>query len=1708
MADINTNFIAGKMNKSVDERLMPPGEYVDALNVRLGSTETTEIGAVENSKGNTQITNILYKNERMVNAICIGAYADGINQNMYWFLHDPLNGNSLSGKVDMILSYNASTNATKYIVISENVLNFNSLYLITGVNLIGDLLFFTDNFNPPRSVNINRDYGYPTTTDGFVEEDISLIVKPPGFGQYTNNLVLPPQTEFILPAPKLALFQTPSQEENYIKDKFLCFAYRFKYLDGQYSATSLYTTPAFEPSEFSLDYDTLTNAGMENKFNTIEITFSTGPKNVIGIDLLYKESGKSTIFLIEKYNKSEEGWADDSFRSINFGKRKVYTLLGEDELLRTFDNVPLVAQAQTVMGNRVMFGNYIDGRDMVDADGLPVAVDYTVGVQTFNDEYVVLKNPTRIAGSQNWNISATQFQSTLGFNTFYANETQLGGNVYNTSDTIIIGTSFSWEIQIRTTGTESITQNVPNFPTAGQYSSSTAFEPIFINFEFTTQNSYNSINTMLNSSEFSDAVGVTNFQPITNSNNGNTLTDRFNSVIIPPGPNNQGKTSNGATFIQTEHSLTGITSSTISEGWGLVVTGDTFELKVPAVEYTFTDLTTNLVSRYYEYFQTVSNGITGTLDTLPNRLSLHSNRDYSVGIIYMDEYGRSSTVLTNTDDTVHIPTSGAGFVNRLQVSISNPPPVWATRYKFAIKPSATTYDTIYITTYTRDFFDPALFWFRLIGQDQALVSAGDTLIVKMENFFVFPSLVTLEVLEVEVKGRGEIDGVLNNLGNSLPGLYFSAKPSGFNPSNNTEIYAYNTVSVKQNKANCGTNPEADQQAVYPVHSNATGSGTQINYQIKQGSVIQFDMKITRSPYNGGLNPGDPDDNKSVDWAWKQEYISNSLYNNFYDWFVGDQIASFIQGTKDAGQLQLTGHFEPTIANFLQDCNIPGGCNNYSVQFLEDSAGLLSLVLSSGVKRGGPGFDKRPARASVEITVIINGAVLVLETDPAPADPNIYYEGSQNFNIGFDSTQNKTIHFTNKTNQNLLLNLPGICDVTFGNCYGFGNGVESYKILDEAAKPQFSIGERASAVSVLPYKQANRVASITYSGVYNGETNLNNSNEFNLALANFRDFEIVYGPIMKLYSRETDVLILQEDKISYVLAGKNLLSDAAGGGAITSIPEVLGTQIARIEEYGISFNPESFASFGRNIYFTDTKRNSVIKLSSGAKGDAIEIVSDLGMRSYFRDNFSAQIDTQKLGGYDPYMDEYVLNNNPSSVVQGAENLECGTLVSQTNAIDLYEVTVNIGAIIGIVTLDYLLAAGSPDIQITYTWNGVNTNNVTDGTTTSAGTGVLTDTTANFSNIDIGNGVFNTSSGTSPTPRTTVLAVISATELSLANPNFVLNSGDGYLITKRVTPVITTVLVSGSNPGGSISLNKSNLYPTTINLKVARALSTSTDPLSYQITPNCAIAPAGSITQIVLTSPQQSGKELHYEYQWNDGTFFSPVESNLVRAKSNPLQSVSAFDQTNGFQSQGMIPYLNASHLIRSNKLNTDDLIFNENENKFYIFAQGNPMYAPGATGTSNDFNVTKLAGKSPRTPIQNPQTGLFQATRLNYGMGTALPNLILVTDLRDYSYVKMGYDATSSSAACNVVLNCNPVLTTARETSSYNACQLSAINITRYTNAISAANITIGDILYQNSPCNSNTTNWTDAGFYKISGSTNGRVLRVGNDGLIIQITNC
>ena len=72
-------------------------------------------------------------------ARCIGAFEDGANETIYWFVHDPSFTVGATGKLDMIVSYDVETGELIYHVISiddgngiNTTLNFNpSLILFT-----------------------------------------------------------------------------------------------------------------------------------------------------------------------------------------------------------------------------------------------------------------------------------------------------------------------------------------------------------------------------------------------------------------------------------------------------------------------------------------------------------------------------------------------------------------------------------------------------------------------------------------------------------------------------------------------------------------------------------------------------------------------------------------------------------------------------------------------------------------------------------------------------------------------------------------------------------------------------------------------------------------------------------------------------------------------------------------------------------------------------------------------------------------------------------------------------------------------------------------------------------------------------------------------------------------------------------------------------------------------------------------------------------------------------------------------------------------------------------------------------------------------------------------------------------------------------------------------------------------------------------------
>jgi len=1216
-------FYAGRMNKDLDERFIKDGEYIDALNIRIGSTELGasnnsdlgSIGAIENSKGNTLLTNIQYASS---DKKCIGAFEDGTNETIYWFV--------ASEDADLVMSYNVSTKITVYHLVGD--LNFNSEYLINGINKIDDLLFWTDNLNPPRRINVKKSYV------NFDESDISVIVAPP------------------MSAPVVSLYNS-SGEENYILDKFLSFSYRYKYDNGEYSALSQFADIAFEPGQFELDYNSFENIGMTNSFNSVKINFNTGPRQVVGIDVCFKASDSNIVNVVEKFDKYKEGWSDnDPTQSLVFTNRKIYTTLTESELLRLYDNVPRTAKAQTSIGNRIMYANYVDGYDVSE-------VDYSLEV--INESSTDNTLPVTYTSGVGYTIDPTSPETILNSNiNIDLTDKSLKKDFVLSIEFDIVSNSYSGNINF---------DNPPDSPGPG---TSNNFS---YTFSFLLENDYESVYQLATSQEFIDAVST--HKPYADANKGSSLTDEFNNDKVPKQDDgtygewtdiDSGITSTGGSFL--------ITTSPGSNTIGIQCPAVKFSTEFPAESGTFL--------YGYQYFTNSTTNV--YFSKLGAKKSLHSNRDYEVAIVYMDEYLRSSTALVDTENTIFIDPEYSKTSNNIRVTLNSLPPVWATKYKFVLKQSVSSYETVYTNLFFKDNSNNT--WFKLEGENRQKVSENQTLIVKQDTAGVVPNLVETTVLELVSQPEDFIFGNKNEKDENIiepAGLYMKLRASNFTADYNPNSFRYNGSINREYFVEYyfdELNP-----AYNPLISIGPTNRRYRPFEVPSGSKIIFKVSMYRNRRGPKC--------ESYTYDYSKTFVSGNDYDNMFEWFVAEG-PNLDDGKQGGGEGAIPNNIRTSFLGWNEPFYSGTFVNQFFFQAENAATGTYAVIGDQGRLRfvavaGYPecsGVDFRGIYVTVDVRVETGSGSLIFETQPEPSNGEIYYENSQSFDI--------VTGYHNGNIMNQTATQPAIIDLDFFNCFSFGNGVESYKINDALTGTPFYLGSRVTAVSQEDFKEANRYAGITYSGIYNAETNLNKLNEFNLALVNWKDCEKSFGPINILHARQTDVLVLQEDKISNVLVGKNLLSDAAGGGAITATPEVLGTQIARIEEYGISSNPESFVVYGYDSYFTDTKRNVVLNL----KGEDLIPISNAGMSSWFRNQFKDRVSYQNIGGYDPYMKEYILSLNNSQLPSEPIVYGCGVIISQENSSDSYSFSVDLGNIIGNVVIDYDFSDGEAGIDVVY------------------------------------------------------------------------------------------------------------------------------------------------------------------------------------------------------------------------------------------------------------------------------------------------------------------------------------------------------------------------------------------------------------------------
>jgi len=1203
---LQNTFHLGTIDKDSEGRFVEVGKLIDAENFFVTTVDGASGGVGKNALGNALKTAY-----NITGGKTVGNGIDTKNNKVYNFIKGTNH--------DYIIEYDIDTHTSVIVAQSTTgtLLNFRSGERIRNVDIIidangdGNIIAFSGDSNPPRAFNIERAKTWGV--DGFTEDEISVMKPSPIF------------------APEITLTTSiDGVENNFIEDKFIRLAYRYKYADGFYSCPSSWSKIAFEPKSFELDYQTYENKGMLNLSNAVDIEFKTGPREVVEVELLFKESDQNFIYVIQNFNKSKESWGNNSLKTFQLSKSKIFKILSTEDASRNFDNVPLSSVAQTTIMNRLTYANYVEGRDIdtdidfsvecvstnpyvgnintsivdfVDSTTYSNVTDFEEGNQDYGSPTtdqmnfttnelaidltgatlailnvtvtpkagyssvpytITLKDGTTILNSIN-NVTGTN-------NDLYTTTSNKNVKVYVTSDLgLIYDCQLKYEIlnfPTLLTRRNYFATHQLSFPKSGGYGTDLlgntildrkanidltgyAFksgEQIRINFELQSSLVLEvkpSLTFFYNLT--SDYVSVADFY--VNSSFKNQLENAFSLAFKADQISNEGTIVSYAGFL-------------------LANSGNIITITAPKVVYSVLE-SSGITENKNEFFLIKEAAF---LTVSENSFSsMHSNRDIELCMFYMDAQGRKTTSLVSKNNSIYIPAEKSTFVNKVKAIVTHNPPSWAKYYKFGIKQSKTTYETIYGNEVYKDGIYR---WVKLVGENKNKVKEGDTLIVKSDYSGPLEYLAKTKVLEIATKDQDFIKDNKLATGVDLieqPGLYMKIKQGSFDMDIDQDSF--------QTYAGFGKRRYARDSFVTTTPLFGVYETTVFKpYEVKAGSQIRFFVSFKAYGSIAFDNPYEIKTNAQKD------------YLSIRDWWEAEVMDLDIWGAYATENI-LDWQFDTDGKSFSVKCNRNGTAS-------------------------------RDIITDISFDVNFAGGMLAFETEPFEDLSSPFFETPETYTIT-GGAHEFTEHILNDA----------------FNCYAFGNGVESFKMQDAYLGKSFSMDSNPSEVSKDGYKQTNRFADITYSGVFNSNSNVNKLSEFNLALANFKDdIDKSYGAIYKIKGEETNLQVFQEDKDSQVFYGKDVLYNADGSSNLSKSSEVLGSQDLYVGDFGISTHADSYDNYGNNSYHTDVSRGVVIKKSNNGLFE----ISSQGMRSYFKTLFRDNVINHVNGTYDSYNDVYVLN----------------------------------------------------------------------------------------------------------------------------------------------------------------------------------------------------------------------------------------------------------------------------------------------------------------------------------------------------------------------------------------------------------------------------------------------------------------------------------
>ena len=1411
MPEIKHTFSAGKMNKDLDERLVPNGQYRDALNIKVSTSEGSNVGAVQNILGNSKLSiNIDVAPLRQQQGLpkpadtrggrCVGAIADEKENCLYWFIAFPMRING-APYTSYILKY--KDGVTTPIVVdrggynstNNQPLGFHRLFnyegggngfeewpedqnpVITGINVLDGLLFWTDNVGEPKKINIENcrlgtpdldthtrchNYlidsllqsglnGYSDSNVELQEKHVTVIKKapshpltleltkadglnPPGIidnyrfaglvgttmtlwspGNYPgatggvinfvirnssatqNYNIIPGQTVIYLKSADLIdigfdtdavadgfadeLKESFNQQYSYIsnydirlkitnvspfppsagaqslspsgtplsgyvdvkceilniragtsitsgswvvgfeqagdtlfEEKFPRFAYRYKYLDGEYSPISPFTEAAFQPHVYSNDPIQGFNVGMKNylskvtlkdfvlgyAFNTNALgavtTIETNPINhdVIGVDLLYKESNSPNVYIVDSVDRTSSKWylpgTLSSTGVYEITSDTIFKAIPSNQLLRPFDSVPKKALAQEITGNRLIYGNYVKNLNLTVEAGGDITPKFEFG-------YYNGASPVDEIGISSLK-TLRNYQLGVVYEDKYGRQTPVLTNKSATLNLPITNSAAKTSLYV------SITSSIPSEAESYRF------------FIKETSNEYYNL-ALHKYYEAEDGNIWLSF----NSADRNKVDEETylylkkehgsdKPVVIPNKYKILAIENNAPEYILKESNILGNNVFHSSLSTDLLFNDSTF---YPLERRTEFRINTLIVE---------STGLAGIeeKENLEMRLSIPSTNDYS------KRYKITSVAKDALNDVGYIISIKGDFgsdVNFIEAASSTPS-------------SPILKDNVFLEiTEGKQAADIAGKFFVKIFRDFNVVNYLEPFSFSAEDY----SIIHQEPLHY-----------LSTATPDLPCLDLS--------------YGNNWDTAGTSQSRTGNYELAD---ALNDASKLFGDGTTSDTLLDNGPLWFID----KSPYHGVAeydSNGDLDLSALTDLSDVNGGINGTKIDISYSgirssagtyaggnrdfWQVGEgsntytsneitMVRNLTTGSKfyfaddiDQQIYTITNVAIKKIYNYVRVVN--GGFQpffsfasnfrkTWTLTLDKDIPGTfspLSLVTPpSSTVTAAINFIKYNAGGDNDNDIVRNPAIF--ETKPKDdVGLDIYHEASHSY----DKTFHGEYH-----------------NLSWFNCYVFGNGVESDRIQDDFNAPTIDNGPKVSTVFEGEYKEDRIKNGLIYSGIYNSKNSFNATNQFIQAEKITKNLNPTNGSIQKLHSRDSDLIALCEDKVLRILANKDAIFNADGNVQLTANKNVLGQAIPFAGDYGISRDPASFVTENFRSYFTDKQRGAVLRLSR----DGLTPISEYGMSEYFSD--ALKLTTSIIGSYDNKNDEYnVTLLKPSSV----------------------------------------------------------------------------------------------------------------------------------------------------------------------------------------------------------------------------------------------------------------------------------------------------------------------------------------------------------------------------------------------------------------------------------------------------------------------------